>query len=326
MRALLARWVRLWDLHERADTLAVIRIGVALVVLWDFAAVAQLGLVAPLWAPIEEGGIGPAAHGAPSCWFYERFGASAFNAGLLFSLACISAASLCIGFRTRASALVLLLVSSQLAQLSPGSDRGIDTLLRNVLMILVFAQAGATLSVDARLRTGGWISAARVPAWPRYLIVLQLVVMYFSAGMHKQSQAWTSLGGYSALYLVLHQPHFAAFTLPHEWLVALRPLLRASTFVSVWFERLAILVPWLLWLRATRDRAGRVRAAVNRMRLLEIWIALGLTFHLGLSFSLLLGIFPWGCIALYPAFFPPETLRDAWTRLELRLRPAISAR
>jgi hypothetical protein len=309
MRALLARWVQFWDLREPADSLAVLRIGLALVVLCDFAAVGRFGLVAPLWAPIEDGGIGPAAYAAPSCWFYEVFGASAFNAGLLFTLACVATASLCIGWCTRSSALALLLAYSQLAQLSPASDRGIDTLLRNVLIILVFAPSGATFSADARLRTGRWISDARVVAWPRYLIVVQLIVMYFSAGMQKQSQAWTSLGGYSALYLVLHQPHYAAFSLPHEWLVTFSPVLRISTFVSVWFERLSIFVPWLMRLRATRDRPGRLRAVVNRTHLLEIWVVLGITFHLGLALTLQLGIFPWGCIALYPAFFPPESIR-----------------
>jgi hypothetical protein len=227
----------------------------------------------------------------------------------------VAAASLCIGWSTRSSALVLLLASSQLAQLSPGSDRGIDTLLRNVLIILVFAPSGATLSADARLRTGRWISDACVVAWPRYLIVAQLVVMYFSAGIQKQSQAWTSLGGYSALYLVLHQPHYAAFSLPHEWLVTLSPFLRISTFVSVWFERLSIFVPWLMWRHATRERPGRVRSLVNRAHILGCWVTLGITFHLGLALGLELGIFPWGCIALYPAFFPPESIRGAWTRL-----------
>ena len=76
-------WVRLWDQREPADVQALVRIGVALVIAWDLITAARLGLVTMLWAPIEDGGIGPATHARPVSELYAWLGASASSAFLL---------------------------------------------------------------------------------------------------------------------------------------------------------------------------------------------------------------------------------------------------
>jgi hypothetical protein len=135
--------------------------------------------------------------------------------------------------------------------------------------------------------------------------------MYFWAGLLKQSASWTSIDGYSALYLVLNQPHYASFALPPALFARVYPLLQLSAIMTLLFERGAILVPWLLWLRATRARGGWLRTFTSRAQLLPLWVATGVVFHLGLAALLDLGIFPWGCLALYPALASPHTVR-AW--------------
>lgn len=307
-------WVRLWDLREPPLALALVRIGIALVFLWDFATVLRFQLVSAIWAPIEDGGIGPATHAVPVSIVYEWLGASAGSARLVFGVACASAVTLLLGLFTRTSALLLVLSYAQLAQLSPEADRGIDTLLRNVLLILACSAAGATLSLDARLFRGRFVRDDPQPAWPRYLIVLQLVVLYFWAGMLKQSVPWTSLDRYSALFIVMSQPHYATFALPPALMAVIAPLLQLSTIGTLVFERGSIFLPLMLWLRATRARGGRLRDFVNRARLLEVWVSLGVIFHLGLAVGLELGIFPWGCLALYPALASPYTLARWWER------------
>jgi hypothetical protein len=307
-------FIRFWDQRELGESLALVRIGVGLVILFDFACVLRLGLVEPLWAPIEEGGFGPATHAAPIGAFYGWLGASAAHAWWLVLAVCGAACSLCIGFATRSSALVLLLVYGQLSQLAPAADRGIDNLLRNVLLLLACSGAGTTWSLQARLRHGCWSDSAPIAAWPRYLIVAQLIVMYFFAGILKQAAAWSSLGGYSALFLVLTHPHYTRFEIPRALLVQLYPLLQLSTALTIGFERAAIALPWLLWLRITGARGGVLRETVNRARLIELWLGLGATFHLLLAVTLSLGIFPWGCLALYPAFVPPQRVRQFFSR------------
>ena len=314
-RRWLAGWIALWDQREPATALALVRVGVSLVLLWDMVEVARLGLVEALWAPIEAGGIGPSSLVQPISVVYAWIGASAGTAWLLFAVVCTAAVALLIGAFTRSSALVLVLSYAQLAQLSPEADRGIDTLLRNVLLLLALSGAGATLSLDAWRARGSWLSDAEVPAWPRYLIVLQLVVLYFWAGLLKQAAPWTSLDGYSALYLILNQPHYATNALDPELVRLAYPLLRFGTFATVTFERTAPAVPLLMYLRATRARGGRLRALVNRARLLELWVATGVGFHIALAVTMQLGIFPWGCLALYPAIAQPDTLRAIVARL-----------
>jgi hypothetical protein len=322
----LSGWVALWDRREPAETLAAIRIGVALVVLWDFMTVARLGLVRALWAPIDAGGIGPSTRAVPISALYEWIGASVFSAWLLFAFCCLCALGLFAGLFTRVSALALCLGWAQLAQLSPDSDRGIDTLLRNALLVLACSSAGATASLDARLWHGRWFRDVRVPAWPRYVLVLQLVLLYFWAGIVKQSPPWTSLDGYSALYITLSQPHYASFGLSPRQLATVYPLLQLATFLTVCFERLALAVPVLLWLRASAERGGRLRALINRLRLLEVWVTLGIVFHLGLAASVELGMFPWGCLALYPALCPPGTLRRWLEHAREKFAPGAATR
>jgi hypothetical protein len=304
-----SRFVALWDQREPADALVAVRVGVALVVLADLAQVARLDLVRALWAPIEDGGIGPATHAQPISVVYAFLGASAGSTWVLFSLSCLAALGLLVGAWTRTNALLLALVLAELSRLSPGADRGIDALLRNVLVLLALSGAGATLSVDAWTRGAAWTTDAEVPAWPRYLIVVQVVLVYFWAGVLKQSAAWSSLGDYSALYLILNQPHYSAVALPPSALRVLYPLLQLGTFGTLVFERSVVLVPLLIYLRQTAGQGGWLRALANRARLLEVWLWTGVLFHLGLAATMNLGIFPWGCLALYPALLPSGTVR-----------------
>jgi hypothetical protein len=313
-------WVRFWDRREPADVLALVRIGVALVIVCDLLQAARLDLVELLLAPIEDGGIGPTSRSAPIGELYTWIGASRTSAWLLFALTSLSALSLLLGLFTRSSALLLVLAYAQLAHVVQLGDRGIDALLRSALLILACSRAGATMSLDARLFHGRWLRDDEQPAWPRYLILAQLLLMYFWAGMLKQGSSWTSIGGYPALFIVLNHPHYASFALPPALLGAAYPGLQLATITTLLFERGALLVPFLLWLRATRERGGKLRGLVARLRLLELWVATGVLFHLGLAVVLDLGIFPWGCLALYPALASPHSVRAWFARARLRIQ------
>ena len=68
---------------------------------------------------------------------------------------------------------------------------------------------------------------AQVPAWPRYLLLLQLVWVYFSGGMNKSAGAWGPFGGFTALANALSDPHAARFA--PGWVGAIYPLTRIAT-------------------------------------------------------------------------------------------------
>ena len=311
----LRAYVRFWGRREGAESLALIRAGIGLVILFDLAQVMRFGLVSTLWAPVEAGGLGPSTRAAPLVSFYHWFGASAVSAHVLFVLMALCASGVCLGLCTRASALGLLFCSGQLEHLSPDASRGIDALLRNALAVLVCSGAGATWSLDALVRHGKFNARAQIPAWPRYLLIAQLIVLYFWAGMLKQGPEWTRLGGYSALFRVLSAPDYARNAFTPAQLLAAYPVLQLATFVTLVFERSAALLPLLLWWRRNPARGGVPGRIARHGRLLELWVTTGVLFHLSLAALTKLGIFPWGCLALYPALVRPRTLRSAVTRL-----------
>jgi hypothetical protein len=208
---------------------------------------------------------------------------------------------------------VLLLVWAQLSHVLPPADRGIDMLLRNVLLILALSGCGRAWSIEARLRSGAWGGDGRpVPAWPRLLLVCQLLLLYTTAGMQKVGLTWLPMGDWAALYIVLRDPAFAVLSVETlDSFYGLTQLATATTWVWEWATPLAALA-W--WYRATRTRGGRLRSWMNSHGFWAKWVALGACFHVGTWLTMRLGIFPAGVLALYPCFFHPETWARAWPR------------
>jgi hypothetical protein len=293
-------WRSFWAGQEAAGTLSVIRILLSLVVLADLFEVWRLHLIIPLWGPGDAGGMGnPAQQATPPelyAWFGNTVavGRAAFF-GLVGALLCLAA-----GLLAQLAALVAVLLYAQLALVLPGADRGIDMLIRNVLLLMVFVPTGRRFGLDALL----FGPLARVPSWPRRLLVLQLAVLYFTAGIQKAAVAWWPWGGFSALYLVLQDPAVARY--PFAWLQRFYPATQALTAATMSFEWLAGLVPLVFWFRSTRTHPGWLRAQLNRSRFLQGWMLLGAGMHLGIAATMQLGIFPWTVLALYPALFHPD--------------------
>ena len=301
MKRALSRWVTFWNRAEPGTQLALVRLCVGVVIAYDLLLAARYDVVHALWDTPAHGGMGlvtvPLKLGAQGTW----------------AVATIAALTLAVGFFSRSSALVLLFADAALARMLPEADRGIDVLLRNALILLALSQCGATWSLDARWRTGSFRSDVHVPAWPRYLIIIQLATMYWFAGMQKLSPPWTSTDGYSALYFVLRDPHYATFD-ARRLLDASYPLLQLSTVVTLVWERSSVLLPLIVFYRETASRRPLANACA-RARLFPLWVTIGVGFHLMLAVSMNLGIFPWGCLALYPALFRASDLRSLTHRL-----------
>lgn len=314
----LRAWVAMWDAREHPLALALVRVAMATVLLWDLVTVVRLDLVVPLFAPLEAGGIGNPLGRKAVPWLFTVVPPTAAGAQAAFFAAIGLTVSLLVGLFTRTSALLLVILLAQLSLVLPPADRGIDMLVRNVLFILVFAQSGAVWSVDARLRTGRFRGRpdARAPAWPRYLLVAQLVVLYFAAGVSKVASSWTPFGGWSALYIAMRDPAFAR--IPQSWLDPLYPLTQAGTLATWLWEWGAPLLLVAFWFRATAARPGRLRAWFNRVPFVPVYLLVGAIFHLGTHLTLQLGIFPFAVLSLYPAAFRPDEIDRAGTWLRRR--------
>ncbi|MFO0004418.1 MAG: HTTM domain-containing protein, partial [bacterium] len=91
----------------------------------------------------------------------------------------------------------------------PFAGGGHDRLFTNALFLLLLSPAGATLSLDARRRTGSFVDPSPRPAWTRTLLVFQLCVVYLVTGVQKLGSEWFPWGGASAVYYALLTPSWA---------------------------------------------------------------------------------------------------------------------
>lgn len=316
-----AWWVGLWSRRESPRSMAIVRIALSLVLLWDFATVWHLDLITTLWGMPEVGGLGDVSSRKPVPEMYRWLPPTEATALATFWVMVAALVCLAIGFLTPIAALVALLVSSQLAQVLPLGDRGIDLMLRNALCLLALSGCGRAWSLDARLFRGGTLgrlfgrnsgASDAVLAWPRHLLVLQVLVMYFAAGIQKTSVTWWPLGDYGAIYLILQDPSIAAFRF--GWLDRVFPLTQLASAATMVFELGAGAIVFAWWFRDTRTRPGGMRALFNRLELHKWWMVIGVGLHLGIAATMSLGIFPYAMLAMYPAFFHPDELHRRGSR------------
>lgn len=292
-------WVALMDRREPPTALALVRIAAAFVLLCDYLYTAHAGLIDPLWSRYPDG----FATGF-SGWA-DSLGVSAFG---LWAIATAALVCVLLGAATRVACIVFVLVSAQQSSIAPDCESAIDMLMRIVFVVLALSGCNARWSVDAWVRRRiGKPMPALVPAWPRILLLLQVVWMYFSSGQNKSSQDWGPLGGFTSLANALLDPHNGR--LPAGLVSAVYPLTRVATAATMLFELSALF--YLLWLyfAATADRPGRLRHFANRARLRWIWFSLYVCFELGIAIGLKLGAFPYGMLALAPVLILPEDVQ-----------------
>jgi hypothetical protein len=294
------------DRREPASALALVRIGIAVVLLADYAWIARTGVIDALWSQF------PAGYATGHTGWPDVLGVSPFG---LWAIAVIALVMILVGIATPVACVGFVLVSAQQAALAPDSESAIDQLFRVVLLVLALSRCNARWSLDAWIaRRIGRPMPALVPAWPRYVLLFQLLWMYFSGGTNKSSHDWGPFGGFTALAQALLDPHNGR--LDPSLIGALYPITRIATALTITFELTAPL--YLLWLyyAATPDRPGRLRRFANRVRLRWIWLALFVAFELGIAIGLKLGSFPYGMLALWPLLLIPDELERAIQRLK----------
>ncbi|MDQ3300354.1 MAG: HTTM domain-containing protein, partial [Myxococcota bacterium] len=297
-RAAWRAWVALWDHREDAAALALVRICVGLVLAYDLFTIARLGLVDALYLPP------PVGYAVAYDGWASALG---WSGATVWLVATIAAACIATGTLTRVACVVFVLASAQLGHIAPDGERGIDMMLRIVVGILACSRSHARWSIDAWVRRRiGKPLAHEVPAWPRYLLLLQLLWIYVSGGLNKGGASWGPFGGFTALANILADPHVARFD--PAWVATALPLTRIATALTMAFELGAPLYLAFYYFAATRDQPGKLRALSNRLQLRWVWIALGLSFHLGIAITMRLGSFPWGMLALYPVLLMPREL------------------
>lgn len=270
-------------------SLALVRIGVALVVLADLVPrfphalelYSTIGLPMPFALFNDAGPFLPAL--APE-W-----------AVTLHAVAIFLALAVLVGWQTRLALASLLVLYFYFALLDlPGSMTKYGLLAAHVLLLLVPSRCGAVLSVDALTRRsapGNGTPEAYV--WPRRLIQLLVVSLYLGGAVTKLRMAGVTSGDWLAQSLLNED----AGHHPLGQLLALSgPAVLLLSYATLFFQ---ILFPFLVWVRKIR-----------------YWVlGAGALFHLGHGPTLDIWIFPAMVIVCYLAFVEEDDLRRLAGRL-----------
>ena len=312
-----SRWVALLDRHEDPLALAVCRVIAAGTVAHHLAATWWSGAWRAIWVDVGHGGMLPLEAG----WMAPFGGWTPGNASVLLAATLLASLLLACGLFTRVAAVAAWLGFRTLVAANPESGGSYDELLVSTLLLLALSGAGGTLSLDARFR-GRRRSA--VPAWPRYVLIVQLVLMYWMTGLQKVSAGWLPFGSMDALWYILQQPTWHRFDM--RWMAPLYPLTRAATVTTWVFEQTAPGLLLAMWFRHTASRPGRIRGWFNRHDLRTKYLAVGLALHLGIFVTMEVGAFLGAVLALYACCFSPPEWRAAFARVAAARGRGVPAR
>jgi hypothetical protein len=295
-------WVQLLSTREPATTLAWFRIALGLVMLYSVTSVMTAGLVEVMWVDAAYGGL--QTLDTPH-WLLSLLGPRTPTIAWTLGIASLVLATMvAAGLGGRVTMFVALQVYSATVDVKFTLTGGYDAMMIDALWLLVLADSTATLSLDCRRRTGRWRSDRLVAAWPRYLLIFQLLVVYGTTGWHKLSPVWTPGGAHSALYWVFQDPTWRRFDM--AWTAHLYPLTQIATAVTWWWETLAPLLLVVYWLRYTADRGGRLRNFVLRYDPRLLFAAVGVTLHLTILATVNVGPFSWVSLSYYLCLIPPR--------------------
>lgn len=304
-------WVRALQRQEQGTSLALFRIAIGLGSLWLVLGMLPHGRVNLLWVNRAGGGY---REGSSGSWLVEALGgASSTVVWGLVAVCTLASLALVLGLASRLSAFLALQTVLALGWINVHAGGSYDDLATNALWLLVLADSGATLSLSCRLRTGRWTSDRLVSSWPRWLAVLQLVLMYSTSGAQKISHHWVPGGEASALYYILQQPEWQRGDM--RWLAEVYPLTQAVTTLTWLWEVGSPLLLLVFLARWRGERASRPLRALRRYDLRLGYAAIGIPMHLGTLMLMDVGPFSALSIAYYASLWHP----DEWGALLGRL-------
>lgn len=315
MRRRWATWVETTARTEGGESLALFRIAVGLCVALTVVSAWVWGAAPIVWVDVADGGY--RALGDGPFWVRILGGPTRAVVGTLSTVAVVAGACLAAGAGGRLSALVTHQAYYALTSINTHVGGSYETLMVNALFLLVLGDASRTWSADCRWRTGRWSSDAAVRAFPRWLALAQLVIVYASTGLQKVGTAWTPVGGFSALYYTARDLNWARWDL--AWLGSAYPLTQLATAGAWAFELAWLAVPLLGWANLSWHGRGRIRAGLARagraffeQTRWRLWVlGLGAALHVGIGVLLEVTTFGWIMLAFYAALFRPEEIRRA---------------
>jgi hypothetical protein len=219
----------------------------------------------------------------------------------LFWVLLVFAVLLTIGCFTRLSSIAVWLCLASIQQRNLFITHGGDTFLRVTGFFLMFAPAGAALSIDRLIRVRRGIEGREIQPkapWAQRMIQFELAFVYIISFWWKVT-GHTWLNG-TALFYVIHLHQIQRFPLP-RW-VQFPIVLRLGSWFTLGLE---FCLGTLIWVRRFRYPL----------------LLVGLLFHLCLEYGLNLPMFQWDILTAYVLFIDPEDLTRLWARLRGIIHP-----
>ena len=211
---------------------------------------------------------------------------------ILFWVFLVSAVCLTIGLFTRVNSILVFVCLASIQQRNLLILHGGDTFLRVTGFFLMFAPAGAALSVDRLIRIWRGKEGVEIQPcrpWAQRMIQFELALLYF-AGFCSKIEGGSWVQG-TALYYVYHLDELERFPIPPWFFHPV--ILRLATWFALALE---FSMGVLIWIKELRYPL----------------LAVGVLFHLSLEYSLNIPMFQWDVLSAYILFVDPADLKRFW--------------
>lgn len=299
---LVGAWQVFWFRPTDARPLALMRVTLALLLLWSHVCLGR-----ELWLLSASGPVDLVTAARSASWRWSYFD-HATTDGLLrlgWAAGFLPLLGLLVGWGTRWMALAALAVQVAVHHRNPWIQHGGDRVLRFSTLYLCLSASGAVWSVDAWLarrrqhRLGEGPRSELVPMVTLRLIQIQTAVVYLLTGVAK-SRGTQWIDG-TALYYALSDSTFQRWPALSELLVSTaagQALCRLGTWVTLLWE---LSYPLLILWGPTRIVA----------------LAIGAGVHAGIWLTMMVGSFSPGMLWTYLAWLPPKRLRGWPSRIDV---------
>jgi hypothetical protein len=298
-------WVSLLGQQEGGEALALTRICAGACLVYSVVTVMLNGLIGVMWSDASFGGLRTPE---PPVLIQLLGGARPEVIWGIAGLCCLAGIAVTFGFFTRSAMLVGLVSFNTLIRVNPHDGSAYDSLLTNLLFILMFSGCGTTWSIDCRRRIKRWSSVHAVACWPRYVLIFQILLCYWATGVQKISGHWLPFGDLAALFHILQDPFWQRFDM--RW-----------TSEFYWMTQIGTLTTWLwevgagamllaYYFRSTRERSGKVRWLFNRFDFRTLYALTGVLFHVIILVTMRVGPFSFIALSYYPLFWTSQEWRS----------------
>ncbi|MHB2018787.1 MAG: HTTM domain-containing protein [Candidatus Xenobia bacterium] len=208
---------------------------------------------------------------------------------VLFILFTLAVLCLTVGLWTRISSVATFLLLLSFENRNPCILNAGDTMLRLAGFFLMFAPAGAALSIDAWRRG---LPALPSPPWAQRMLQIQLSLAYLATWLLKtQGSEWVDGSAvYYATHLVEYQRWRPPYIFDHMW------TLHLLTWGTLAIELVLAVLIWFVEVR-------------------YVVLAAGLLFHLALEVTMKVPMVEWAFVGLFVLWLDPDRLRSYLERM-----------